>query len=231
MRPLDTYMIGSTGSERAFRRMFWAFPFLLIDLPVRPVGFVPDIMPDFIGWLMIATAFGLLMGMRSDMAKLRTTCYLLAGLSVLHFVLFTTPYHHGLHYAVVLAGLGLDIAICVLDIDVVWCLCGLVRDMASARQEDRLLQDAALRRKLYLGFNVALLVIRAGLTSLYCFPKAGPGVEWLRDAVSRVGFFLIRTWLFVSIVTCILLIVVMCLMMALMKRTAYVCKAAQAHAA
>ena len=225
MAPLNADIITSTECERAFRRMVLVFMFLLIDLKL---AFLPDmILPDFLGWLILAGALNLIRGMRSDVRRMRNRCCLLVALSViwtllaLHRVADSVP-----RQAVIAVRLGLDAVIVALDVYVVWWLCGLVMAIASARQEERLQQDAATRRRLYAGLAFAIFAIRGSLQLLYLPTTPETLPSWFKSW----GLFITVSWLWIAGVMTILLITLMCLMIGLVKRTADVCKVPESPA-
>ena len=226
MPPLNAAMITSTECERAFRRMVLVFIFLLIDLKL---AFLPDmILPDFLGWLMLAGALNLIMGMRSDVRNMRNTCCLLAALSVIWtFLALLRVVDIVPRQAVIAVGLGLDAVIVALEVYVIWWLCGLILDIASARQEERLQQDAATRRRLYVGLAVAIFVIRGCGQLLFLATARETLPGWLKSW----GVFIGLGWFWIAIVTVILMITLMCLMIGLVRRTADMCKAPESPVA
>src|SRR5262245_42976801 len=70
----------------AFGRMAWAFLFLGVTVgPTIPVGselFTIDVLPDFVGYLLIATAAHRLMGLHAGFRSVRNLALLLVFLAL-----------------------------------------------------------------------------------------------------------------------------------------------------
>lgn len=197
---LDRNLIHSEPCVRAFLRMFWAFLFFL-DFRIGINKVHIDVLPDFIGWILIATALGWILGLHSDIKFIRTLSLVSIFLSIFDLIEIKIPikkigaisYDFSIFFPI-------GIALAILSIIVIWKLCGVIMDMAEAVGNQLIRERADFRRKLYLAFMIAFPVVM-----LICFV-----VPTLLPIVAIGGL--------------IAAIVIFCLLMGLMKATANMCK-------
>jgi len=184
----------------AFDRMFWAFLFFL-DFRIGINNVHVDILPDFIGWIMMASALFSLVDMSSTVRGIRTLACWLVFLSLFDLLEIRIPLgRSGAFHTWITPTLPIGIAAAVLDVIVVWRLCGFIMDMASAVDNPVIKGRAEFRRKLYLALVVIISVS-----------------VWIS--------FLVPPFLLLALVVGLpLSIVVFCLMMGLMKGTARMCR-------
>ncbi len=200
---LDHEKIHSEPCIRAFERMFWAFLFF-IDFRIGVNNVHVDVLPDLVGWILMASALSWILELHSDIKGIRTLTYWLIFLSIFDFVEIRTPVR-GFSYSIPSAlRFLLQIITVILDIIVIWRLCGVIIDMAKAVDNALMKQRADFRRKLYVGFIIGVFV---AVGICFIFPP----------------FALIT-----AIVGLPLAIVVFCLMMGLMKGTTNMCRGAAA---
>jgi hypothetical protein len=139
----------------AFGRLFWAFLFLGVTVgPTVTVGgdqFTIDLLPDFVGYLLIASAANRLLPLGPQARSIRNLALALNFLALPGCV----QYHMDLakagdmiSFLLPLFALGLVVA--VLDMVLVWKLCGLVAALARDADARRTEASALSRRKLYV---------------------------------------------------------------------------------
>lgn len=192
--------IHSDSAIRAFERMFWAFLFLF-DFRIGVNNVQVDILPDFIGWILFATAFGWILELHSDIKFMRTISYVLIFLSLFDLVEIRVPLKKvGSLTFSISPWFIIGIITGILTIIVVWKLCGVIMDMAATVNNPIIKDRAEFRRNLYIGFIIAIFI--AGLVSI-----------------------LIPPLIIIAVIVGLPLgIVVLCLMMGLMKGTANMCR-------
>ena len=138
----------------AFGRLFWAFLFLGVTVgPTVTVGgdqFTIDLLPDFVGYLLIASAANRLLPLGPQARSIRNLAL------ALNFLAIPGCVQHGRVMAKAggmtsflspLFPLGLVVA--VLDMVLVWKLCGLVADLARHGDAIRT-EKSALSRQIGL---------------------------------------------------------------------------------
>lgn len=186
----------------AFSRIFGAFIFLL-DLRVVSKNLAIDGLPDFVAWILIATAAGSIVSLHPDLRTVRNLAYWLVFLSLFDLVDFRMPvYEAGTVTVSANPFLPILLATNLLGIIVIWKLCGVIMDMASALGKARMRNRAAFRRNLYVVFIVALCL-----------------TETTHNALPDLGTVF-------AIVTLALAVPAFCLLMGLMRRTQKMCLAA-----
>ena len=199
---LDREMIHSRACVGAFERMFWAFLFF-VDFRVGFNNVHIDILPDIIGWILMATALDRILRLHSDVNGIRILAYLLIFLSIFDLIELRkqTPGYSVNIYITPLAIIRLIAAI--ITIIVIWRLCGIIIDMATAVDNMLIKQRADFRRKLYVGFIIAAFV--------------------------AVGIsFVLPPFVIIAVIIGLpVAIVILCLMMGLMKGTAKMCRQAE----
>ncbi len=192
--------IRSERCAAAFERMFWAFLFFL-DLRIGINNVHVDVLPDFIGWIMMASALLSLVDLSSAVRGIRTLACWLVFLSLFDLVEIRMPLgRSGGFHTWITPTFPIGIVSAVLDVIVVWRLCGLIIDMASAVDSPVIKGRAEFRRKLYLALVIIVSVC-----------------VW-------ISFLVPPFLLFALVVGLPLSIVVFCLMMGLMKGTARMCR-------
>ncbi len=197
---LDRDMIHSEPCVRAFSRMFWAFLFFL-DFRIGINKVHVDVLPDFIGWILMTTALGWILGLHSDIKLIRILSLVSIFLSIFDLIEIKIPIEKvgGITYSISMF-FYISIALAILSIIVIWKLCGVIMDIAEAVGNQLIRERADFRRKLYLAFTIAITVAFG-----ICF--AAPPLI-----------------LIVVIGGLIAAIVVLCLLMGLMKTTANMCQ-------
>ena len=197
---LDRDMIHSELCVRAFLRMFWAFLFFF-DFRIGINNVHVDVLPDFIGWILMASALGWILGLHSDIKGIRTLSLVLIFLSIFDLIEIKIPIKKvgGISYDISML-FPIGIVLAILSIIVIWKLCGVIMDMAEAVGNPLIRERADFRRKLYLSFMIAI--------------------------TAAIGICLVvpPLILVVAIGGLIVAIVVLCLMMGLMKATANMCQ-------
>ena len=151
MTAADVPSTTQTFPAGAFRRMGWAFLFLGISVgPSFRLGhesFLIDVLPDFIGYLLIATAANRLIPLHHRARAVRNLALFLAYWSIPTII----------QYSVVTAQSGgittwkaplwpLAIVGCPFDLALVWVLCGLVADLARRAGDEATERRARARR-------------------------------------------------------------------------------------
>jgi hypothetical protein len=194
---LDRDMIHSEPCVRAFSRMFWVFLFFL-DFRIGINNVHVDVLPDFIGWIMMATALGWILGLHSDIKGIRTLSLVLIFLSIFDLIEIKKKVS-GISYDISMF-FPIGIALAILSIIVIWKLCGVIMDMAEAVGNQLIREQADFRRKLYLAFMIAITV------------------------AIGICFVVPPLILIVVVGGLIATIVVFCLLMGLMKATANMCQ-------
>jgi len=196
---LDREMIRSQDCIRAFERMFWAFLFF-VDFRIGINNVHVDILPDFIGWILMATALGWILQLHSDIKGIRTLTFCLIFLSIFDLIeLRKQPTGFSVNISITpLVVIGMIAGI--LAIIVIWKLCGVIIDMATAVDNLLIKQRADFRRKFYIGFIIAIFV--------------------------AIGIsVIVPAFIFITVIVGLpLAIVVFCLLMGLMKGTAKMCR-------
>jgi len=197
---LDRDMINSELCVRAFLRMFWAFLFFF-DFRIGINNVHVDVLPDFIGWILMASALGWILGLHSDIKVIRTLSLVLIFLSIFDLIEIKIPIKKvgGISYDISML-FPIGIVLAILSIIVIWKLCGVIMDMADAAGNPLIRERADFRRKLYLAFIIAI--------------------------TAAIGLCLVVPPLILVVVIggLIIAIVVLCLMMGLMKATANMCQ-------
>jgi len=87
---LNRDMIHSERCIRAFERLFWAFLFFF-DFRLGINNVHVDIIPDFIGWILIASALGWILELHSEIKELRTLSHWLIFLSMFDLIEIRIP--------------------------------------------------------------------------------------------------------------------------------------------
>jgi len=177
--------------------MFWAFLFFL-DFRIGINKVHIDVLPDFIGWILMATALGWILELHSEIKLIRTLSLVSIFLSIFDLIEIKKKVS-GVSYDI--SGFFLiGIALTILSIIVIWKLCGVIMDMAEAVGNQLIRERADFRRKLYLAFIIAI------------------------TAAIGICFVVPPLILIFAIGGLIAAIVIFCLLMGLMKATANMCQ-------
>lgn len=200
---LSPEMIHSDLCIRAFERMFWAFLFF-IDFRIGMNNVHIDVLPDFIGWILIAIALGWILKLHSEIKFIRTLVYWLIFLSIFDLVEIQIPLKKTGSFTYFISPLFfIGIISAILTIIVIWKLCGVIMEMATAANNVTIRNQAEFRRKLYIFFTIFILFF-ASIS--FIFPP----------------------FIFIAVIVGLpLAIVVFCLLMGLMRGTANMCREKQ----
>jgi hypothetical protein len=145
----------------AFRQIGWAFLFLEVSIgPTFRLGhesFLIDVLPDFVGYLMIATAANRLVPLDRRARGVRNLALVLAYLSIPTIIQYTVATSQSSSVTTWRAPLWpLSIALGLCELVLVWMLCGLVARLAQRVGDETTEQRARGRRVLYIFFKVLL---------------------------------------------------------------------------
>src|SRR5262249_11200661 len=151
----------------------WAFLFLGISIgpSVRlgPENFLIDVLPDFIGYLMIATAANRLVPFHRRARTVRNLALLLTYLTIPTIIQYTVLTSQSGNVTTWKAPLWpLAIILVPLELVLVWMLCGLVAGLARRAGDDTTEQRARVRRVIYI---VCKILLTGGLALVLVSPK------------------------------------------------------------
>lgn len=145
---------------RAFTRCFWGLLFIGITAgPIIPLvrdaqeAVRIDILPDWIGYLLLAQAAHLLLPMHPRAARIRLLALALVFLSMFTCVQFGTKlgkFGSLTWWAKPSPAMVFAMAIDLLKFWLVWNLCGLVAELGRAYDQQAVAGRAVFRRNLYL---------------------------------------------------------------------------------
>jgi hypothetical protein len=201
---IDSNVISTERCASAFGRMFWGYLFF-IDFHVGINNVHVDLLPDFVGWLLIASALATIVDLSPKVAGLRNLAFWLVFLSLFDLVEIRTRLSQsGTFTTWTTPTLPIGIIAAVLDIFFMWRLCGLIIDMASLTGDRTIGNRADFRRRLYVALVVALAI---SIVIMVAVPPFG---------------------LVVLVIGLPLTILVYCLMMGLMKGTEKMCRGYEA---
>jgi hypothetical protein len=193
-------MIHTEQCASAFRRMFWAFPFFL-DLRVGINEVHVDLLPDFVGWALIASALTWILPLAPIVAGLRTLAYWLVFLAIFDLVEIRIPLRQAGNVTMwITPTFPIGIIAAILDMLFIWRLCGLIIEMASVTRNATIREKADFRRRFYVAF-IILAVVAVAIS------------------------FAVPSFVLVALIVALpLAIIVFCLMMGLMKGTEKMCR-------
>jgi hypothetical protein len=195
-------MIRTERCARAFGSMFWGFLFLF-DFRIGTGGVQVDLLPDFIGWILIASALENIRDLSPRVGGIRTLAQWLIFFSLFSLVEIKKKGHSGF---TVSANMSINLTSpfrligSILAVLVIWKLCGLIMEMAEAVGDTLIRDRAEFRRMLYLIFIVSLPVVF--------------GLVLLDKSLA----------LFVLAIEIPFALIVFCLLMGLMKGTENMCR-------
>jgi hypothetical protein len=183
-----------------FRKMFWGFLFIgvsfRISITIGNERVAVDLLPDFIGYLLIAVGADRLLALHSSARWIRNLALLLSFLAIPECVEYYPTIHRvdGLFYAFS-PYFAWGALVSVLDIVLVWKLCGLIADVTKDAVVVHTADCARTRRVLYIGLRL---------------------LAW-----GAIGLFYLVTSRFLLLtlaVALVLSVVMLCLMMGLMRQ-------------
>jgi hypothetical protein len=192
-----------------FSRLFWAFPFLAITIgPVVTLGserFVIDLLPDFLGYALMAAGAHRLARLHGGARSIRNLALLLNFLALplcIQYQVQTGQAGNVTYWLAPPVFWPFWVIVPLLDLVVVWKLCGLVADLGRWTNDWQTVQVALSRRSLYVLIRLLTL---AGVAVALVMPAS-------------VGLII-----GVVVVTVLLGIILLCLMMGLMSRARRIC--------
>ena len=161
MATLDAPRTMQTFPAGAFRQMGWAFLFLGISIgPSFRLGhesFLIDVLPDFIGYLMIATAANRLVPLHRRARGVRNLALFLSYLTIPTILQYTVVTSQSGNITTWKAPLWpLAIVSGLFELVLVWMLCGLVAALARRAGDETTEQRARVRRVIYIFFKILL---------------------------------------------------------------------------
>jgi hypothetical protein len=144
-----------------FARMRWAFLFTGVTAgPVFTLGmdqFAIDLLPDFIGYIVFVWAANGLLGVHPRVGTVRNLALALNFLAIpacVQWRVMTSKVGNVTYFMSPL--FPLDALVAVLDLIMVWTLCGMVADLARQAGATRTEHSALFRRKLYVGLRLLM---------------------------------------------------------------------------
>ena len=180
--------------RNGFMKIFWGLLFILLDIRIGGIDFI---LPDFVGYILIASGLGILSPIHPRFAKARTFALIMIFLSLADIVeLKQVISQHGNVTFWVNALFPITTIGAILDLIMVWNICGGIIELSFGTGNPLLATVATTRRNLYIALAV---------------------IAWC-----CMGFFYIEPQL-VSVFIIPLVIfslIVMCLIMGLMKKAA-----------
>jgi hypothetical protein len=126
--------------------MMWGFLFLVpSQVPLAGGKLALDILPDALGWTMLVTSLGVMLGLHPDVRKLRIIGAVGVLIHIPRVVAFqpTQPPWQHLYLGLYVAGLAVALVF-------VWMLCGTIAAVASGVKARSIARGARWRRWLYI---------------------------------------------------------------------------------
>src|SRR6516162_4923791 len=161
MATVDAPRTTLTRPTGAFRQIGWACLFLEITIgPSLRLGhenFLIDVLPDFIGYLMIATAANRLISLHRRARGVRNLALLLSYLTIPTIIQYTVVISQSGNITTWYAPLWpLPIVSGLFELVLVWMLCGLVADLARRAGDETTERRARGRRVIYIFWKILL---------------------------------------------------------------------------
>ena len=167
----------------AFGQIFFAFIFFL-DLRVGGVRVRVDLLPDVIGWIMVASALGRIFDLHTEIPKLRTLAFILVFLSLFDLVQFRIRLSS---HVFIQSTFPFKAIVTALDVLFFWRLCGVIMDMAAAVRNALIYERADMRRILYVVALIAAFIL-VGIS--VAFPPFATIALLVGIPLSLIAFFL-----------------------------------------
>lgn len=214
-------------AQKGFTKILWGFLFIFLDFRINPASnnmAIDMILPDFVGYILIFIGLGSLSSLHQRFGRAKIFAAIMIFLSLANLAQFrrlVSP-DSGITYwvRVLLPVLAIGV---IIDLIMIWHICGGVIELAIASDKRRLARTAIIRRNLYLALAVihwcsailffAVPTIFTNVSVWYGFPiiPSSPPLP-LPFVVVRSSFAAI------IIPLAIFVLVVVCLMMRLMKK-------------
>jgi len=141
-----------TRTERGFRLVFWGLVFVVLDIHLDESV---NLLPDFVGFILVTVGLGRLVTLSGRFRAARVLAAMLIVLSLADFSDLVreegAPWLDGWRV--------LEIFVDVVDVAMVWLLCGGIVALAKAHELPDLRYRAETRRGLYVGFQVASWIV------------------------------------------------------------------------
>jgi hypothetical protein len=155
-----------TFPSGAFRQIGWAFLFLGISVgPSVRLGqenFFIDVLPDFIGYLMIATAANRLVPFLPRARAIRNLALFLTYVTIPTMVQYTVVTSEAGNVTTWKAPFWpLSMVLALFELVLVWLLCGLVAGLARRAGDETTERQARGRRSIYIFFKLLLTGVLA----------------------------------------------------------------------
>jgi len=155
---IDADRIRDSHCDLAFIRIFWALLIIIIDLRIGG-SYRIDVLPDFLGWIVIFSALGWMEDVHPSVRTIRMLTAAEIFVSLFELVERAQPHRSGLHINIDLSPLALGAFVSlVLMVAIISQLCGLIASIAEALDEPILRARADIRRKLFLALWPAVAV-------------------------------------------------------------------------
>lgn len=165
----DWRLRGPTHCAAAFSKISWALVFFF-DIRIGINGVRVDLLPDFVGWWMMASALELILDLAFVVRTLRTLVHWLVFLSLFDLVEVSYPIaKYGEGTVSISACFPIGLITAALAMVAIWKLCGLIMELAIDLHEEEIWRRASFRRKAYLIWPVTVLagvLATGGITSL-----------------------------------------------------------------
>ena len=185
--------------------MFWAFLWFF-DFRIGVNNVHIDVLPDIIGWLLIGSALGWIVDVHPSIRGIRTLAYVLGFLALFDVVEVRLPLESwGSIKTWYSPTFPVGILATVLDVVLIWKLCGVIMDMAVFCGNPVIRDRAWSRRQMYLAFEV---VVWLAVGLIFAAP--------------HLGLIVILAGIPVALI-------IFCLMMGLMKGTGNMWREAGPH--
>lgn len=163
---INQRVLDSTKCADAFNIISWSVLLLCSDFYIAlSRNFKINLIPDFLGWLIIAVALSRIAQLSPRLANMRKLTAWLMGLSLLQIVQSETTLEKQLGILMLwihpVPGIGIwgtvlfTLVSQILTATLVCQLCNLIADMAITAQAGKLQRKATLYKKIYLAVVIA----------------------------------------------------------------------------